>query len=180
LDLQRLIRPKFFIPVHGEYRQLLHHARLALEAGLPQSRILIVEDGQTVELDRESIRLGPRVETGRIYVDGIGIGDVGHVVLRDRKLLAHDGLMVVSVTVDRESGALRARPEVISRGLIDPQLSHEIIEDAATAAAQAVRRTSEREPELTVLRGAIHDAVLAVVHTRTKRRPMVIPLVTEI
>ncbi|TMD77371.1 MAG: ribonuclease J, partial [Chloroflexi bacterium] len=116
------VRPRFFIPVHGEYRQLLLHSELAKEAGLPADHVVVVEDGETVELDAESMTRGEKIGTGLVYVDGLGVGDVEQVVLRDRRHLAEDGILVVTLTLDRDTGALRAGPDLISRGVIEPEL----------------------------------------------------------
>ena len=180
LDMLRLLRPRFFIPVHGEYRQLHHHAELAREAGVAAENVLMVEDGRAVELDGESMRLGEPVSTGFVFVDGLGVGDVEEVVLRDRRRLAQDGVLLVTVAVDRESGALRAGPEIVSRGLIEPEVSGALMEEARAAAAEALKAMVDDHPEASLLQEAVHNAVQRVVFRRTKRRPMVIPVVTEI
>jgi ribonuclease J len=175
-----LVSPKFFIPVHGEYRQLLHHAEIAAEVGLPASNVLVVEDGQSVELTADSIRLGERITAGLVYVDGLGIGDVEQVVLRDRRLLAQDGILLVTIAIDRDTGQVKAGPEFISRGFIEPDLSQELMDDARRAVIQGVRKVSGERPEMTHLKESIHDAVSKLVYKRTKRRPMVIPVLTEL
>jgi ribonuclease J len=174
------VRPRFFIPVHGEYRQLLLHAELAREAGITAERIAVVEDGETIELDGESMSRGPKVGTGLVYVDGLGVGDVEQVVLRDRRHLAEDGILVVTLTLDRDTGTVRAGPDLISRGVIEPELSVRLMADARAAALESVRRLAETHPDLNLLQEAVHDAVSKTVYKRTGRRPMVIPVVTEI
>jgi ribonuclease J len=174
------VRPRFFIPVHGEYRQLLLHAELAREAGITAERIAVVEDGETIELDGESMSRGPKVGTGLVYVDGLGVGDVEQVVLRDRRHLAEDGILVVTLTLDRDTGTVRAGPDLISRGVIEPELSVRLMADARSAALESVRRLAETHPDLNLLQEAVHDAVSKTVYKRTGRRPMVIPVVTEI
>ncbi len=180
LEVLRLVRPRFFIPVHGEYRQLHHHAELALEAGIPAENVLMVEDGRSVEIDAESMRLGEPVGAGFVFVDGLGVGDVEEVVLRDRRRLAQDGVLMVSVAVDRDTGAVRAGPDIVSRGLIEPEVSGALMEEARAAALKALGSVADDHPELTLLTEAVHHAVQRVVFKRTKRRPMVIPVVTEI
>ena len=174
------VRPKFFIPVHGEYRQLLLHSELARDAGLAQDHITVVEDGETVELTADSMTLGDRIPSGLVYVDGLGVGDVEQVVLRDRRNLAEDGIVVVTVALDRDTGTMRAGPDLISRGVIEPELSTRLMADARSAAVEAIARFTEPHPELTVLQEAIHDAVSRAIYKQTRRRPMVIPVVTEI
>jgi ribonuclease J len=174
------VRPRFFIPVHGEYRQLLLHSELAREAGITAERIAVVEDGETIELDRESMSRGPKVGTGLVYVDGLGVGDVEQVVLRDRRHLAEDGILVVTLTLDRDTGTVRAGPDLISRGVIEPELSVRLMADARAATLESVRRLADTHPDLNQLQEAVHDAVSKTVYKRTGRRPMVIPVVTEI
>jgi len=174
------VRPRFFVPVHGEYRQLLLHSELAREAGLDQSHIAVVEDGETVELDADTMTRGEKVGTGLVYVDGLGVGDVEQVVLRDRRHLAEDGILVVTLTLDRDTGTVLAGPELVSRGVIEPELSVRLMADARAAVLQSIRRFADSHPELSLLQEVVHDAVSQTVYKRTRRRPMVIPVVTEI
>ena len=174
------VRPRFFIPVHGEYRQLLLHSELAREAGLDQSHIAVVEDGESVELDAETMERGAKIATGLVYVDGLGVGDVEQIVLRDRRHLAEDGILVVTLTLDRDTGAVRAGPELVSRGVIEPELSVRLMADAREAALDSISRFTDSRPEVSLLQEAIHDAVSQTVYKQTRRRPMVIPVVTEI
>jgi ribonuclease J len=180
LEVLRLVRPRFFIPVHGEYRQLHHHAELARQAGVAPGNVLMVEDGRSVEVDADSIRPGEPVGAGFVFVDGLGVGDVEEVVLRDRRRLAQDGVLLVTVAVDRESGELRAGPEIVSRGLIEPEVSRALMDQARAAAREALEALVDDHPEASLLAEAVHHAVQRVVFKRTKRRPMVIPIVTEI
>ncbi len=180
IDMLTAVRPTFFIPVHGEYRQLALHADLARAAGVAGDHIAVVEDGETIELSPDAIVRGDKVQTGLVYVDGIGVGDVEQVVLRDRRHLAEDGLLVVTLAVDRDSGLLRAGPDLVSRGVIEPELSGRLMSDARQSAVEAIARFSEARPELALLQEAIHDAVSKTVYRQTRRRPMVIPVVTEI
>jgi len=175
-----LVRPRNFIPVHGEYRQLQHHADLARETGIPPERVFIVEDGQTVELDRDGARLGEKVVAGFVYVDGLGIGDVEQVVLRDRRRLSQDGILVVTLAVDRDTGTVRAGPDLVSRGFMEEDLSADLLAQAKAVALEAVERVSSARPETQLLQEAVHESVLKLVHRRTKRRPMVIPVITEL
>src|SRR5207247_2406443 len=128
------VRPKFFIPVHGEYRQLLLHSELAAETGIDATRIAVVEDGETVELDGTKMKRGEKVGTGLVYVDGLGVGDGEQVVLRDRRHLAEDGILVVTLTLDSDTGTSPAGPDLISRGVIEPELSTRLMASARRAA----------------------------------------------
>jgi ribonuclease J len=174
------VRPRNFIPVHGEYRQLLLHSEIAREAGIAEDRIIVVEDGQTVELDADSFKRGDKIATGLIYVDGLGVGDVEQVVLRDRRHLAEDGILVVTLTLDRDAGTVRVGPDLISRGVIEPELSAKLMADARIAVMQSIGRLAETHADVNLLKEAIHDAVSKTVWRQTRRRPMVIPVITEI
>ena len=173
------IRPRYFIPVHGEYRQLLQHAELAKEAGVSDDRVVVVEDGEAVELDAQSIQRGEKISTGLVFVDGLGVGDVEQVVLRDRRHLAEDGILVVTLALDRDTGSLRAGPDLLSRGVIEPELSTHLMADARKAAVDVIKRLADSR-DVNILQEAIHDAVSKTVWRQTRRRPMVIPVVTEI
>jgi ribonuclease J len=179
-EMLEAVRPRFFIPVHGEYRQLLLHSELAREVGLDAKQIAVVEDGEAVELDTESMTRGEKIATGLVYVDGLGVGDVEQIVLRDRRHLAEDGILVVTLTLDRDTGTVRAGPELVSRGVIEPELSGKLMADAREAVLNSIRRFADSNPERSLLQEAIHDAVSQTVYKQTRRRPMVIPVITEI
>jgi ribonuclease J len=179
-EMVEAVRPRFFIPVHGEYRQLLQHADVARAAGVADDRIMVVEDGEAVELDSESIRRTDKISTGLVFVDGLGVGDVEQVVLRDRRHLAEDGILVVTLALDRDTGMLRAGPDLVSRGVIEPELSSQLMADARRSAMEAIEQLQETHADITQLQEAIHDAVSRTVWKRTRRHPMVIPVITEI
>ena len=174
------VRPRYFIPVHGEYRQLVQHAEVARDAGVSDDHVVVVEDGEVVELDAASIEKGAKVSAGLVFVDGLGVGDVEQVVLRDRRHLAEDGILVVTLTVDRDSATVRAGPDLISRGVIEPELSSRLMADARAAAMASLERFADTHADVNILKEAIHDAVSKTVYKQTRRRPMVIPVVTEI
>jgi ribonuclease J len=175
-----LVRPTFFVPVHGEYRHLLAHARLAQEVGVPAERVLVVEDGAGIELTKTAAcRLDP-VPLARVLVDGKGVGDVGPVVLRDRQLLAEDGMVVVAVTVDRASGALVAGPEIVSRGWVYEREAEAVLEDARAAVREALAEPREtplgREALIALLRATLRRFITQ----RYDRKPVVLPVVLEV
>ena len=174
------VRPRYFIPVHGEYRQLVQHAEVARDAGVSDDHVVVVEDGEVVEFDAASIEKGAKVSAGLVFVDGLGVGDVEQVVLRDRRHLAEDGILVVTLTVDRDSATVRAGPDLISRGVIEPELSSRLMADARGAAMASLERFADTHADVNILKEAIHDAVSKTVYKQTRRRPMVIPVVTEI
>ena len=140
---------------------------------------MVVEDGEAVELDAQSIQRGEKISTGLVFVDGLGVGDVEQVVLRDRRHLAEDGILVVTLALDRDTGSLRAGPDLLSRGVIEPELSSHLMADARKAAVDVIERLADSR-DLNILQEAIHDAVSKTVWRQTRRRPMVIPVVTEI
>jgi ribonuclease J len=174
-----LVRPQFFVPVHGEYRHLLAHARLAREVGLPPAHVFVVEDGQGIELTKTRARVLDPVHVNRVLVDGKGVGDVGPVVLRDRELLAEDGMVVVAVTVSRETGAIIAGPEIASRGWVYEREAEAVIEDAKAAVREALVAQSKaplaREALASLLRGTLRRFITQ----RYDRKPVVLPLVLE-
>jgi ribonuclease J len=175
-----LTRPRFFIPVHGEYRHLLAHARLAESVGVSRERILVIEDGLGLELTKSAARVLGRFPAGRILVDGKGIGDVGAVVLRDRQLLAEDGMVVVAVTVDKSSGELLAGPEIASRGFVYVKESEELMEEVKGVIRDAL---AERDPatpvEKELLGSLIKSSVRRFINQRFHRKPIVLPVVLE-
>ena len=175
-----LTRPRFFVPVHGEYRHLLGHARLAEEIGLTPERIFLVEDGTGVELTKTAARIVGRYPTGRVLVDGKGVGDIGAVVLRDRQLLAQDGLVSVSLAVDR-TGAVVAGPEIASRGVVYVRENEALLGElrAAVSAALAARdpaTAADRELIAALVRGAVRHFITQ----RFQRKPVVLPVILEV
>ena len=175
-----LVRPQFFVPVHGEYRHLLAHRRLAQEVGVPAEHIFVVEDGQGIELTKTSARLLERVPLRRVLVDGKGVGDVGPVVLRDRQLLAEDGTVVVAVTVDRASGAIVAGPEIVSRGWVYEREAEAVLEDARAAVREALAERGETPLEREALIALLRGTLRRFITQRYDRKPVVLPLVLEV
>ena len=181
-----LAKPKYFVPIHGEYRHLILHARLAHGLGIPSENIFVIEDGDVLELDAGSAQVTDHVSAGYVFVDGLGVGDVGQVVLRDRQVLSQDGILIVSLTVDRESGHPVAGPEIISRGFVYMRESEELIEQArnqvfeALEAAKGEESGVRRPVDWQTIRSRIRDVLSKFVYDRTRRRPMILPLVMEV
>ncbi len=176
-----LTRPRYFMPVHGEYRHLLQHARLAESVGIPRDCVFLVEDGVGLELSKSGARVLTGYPTGRIFVDGKGIGDVGQVVLRDRQLLAEAGMVVVALTIDKVSGSVVAGPEIASRGFVYMKESDELMEEVKGAVRDALAAREEPEVIDRELIGAIvRSAVRRFINQRFDRKPVVIPLVLEV
>jgi ribonuclease J len=175
-----LVRPRWFIPVHGELRHLAHHARLARDVGIPPDRILICEDGDSVWLG-ETLERGERVQAGMTFVDGLGIGDVGQAVLRDRRKLAGDGIVVVVVVVDARSGELVAGPDVINRGFVFDETAEDIIEEARERTVLALKESAaDQVTDQSVLANSIRRALGKYFFEITQRKPVIVPVIMEV
>ncbi|MEY4223150.1 MAG: hypothetical protein RIS33_84 [Actinomycetota bacterium] len=174
-----IVKPEWFVPVHGEYRHLVANARLGELMGIPRSNVLMCEDGDVIELSDEGLNLAGRVPAGYLYVDGI-VGDVSHGVLRDRRVLAEEGVVVVVVTVDIESGKVLTGPEIITRGWVYAPEAEDLLDEACDTVAAAVEKAlaeGVRDPE--GLERDVRRAAGRFVNERTKRRPMIVPVVME-
>ncbi|HEX2737319.1 MAG TPA: ribonuclease J, partial [Acidimicrobiia bacterium] len=176
-----LIKPDWFVPVHGEYRHMVHHARLAEAVGVQADQVLICEDGDTLTIDRDGIDVERRaVPAGFLYVDGI-VGDVGHGVLRDRKNLAEEGVVVVIVTIDAASGEVITGPEIVTRGWVYAPEAEELLDEAKAAVLESLEAaTDEGATDFETLRRHARKALGKFINERTKRRPTVIPVVMEV
>jgi ribonuclease J len=179
--IHSLVRPKFFMPVHGEYRHLERHARLAKSLGMDSSRIILAEIGNVIELTRESAKINGKVTAGKVLVDGLGVGDVGNVVLRDRQHLAQDGLMVVVVTISKEKGGIIGGPDIISRGFVYVRESEDLMEQAREVVKDALARCEQKHiTEWATLKSGIRDSLRSFLYEKTKRKPMILPIIMEI
>ncbi|MDQ4143222.1 MAG: ribonuclease J [Actinomycetota bacterium] len=180
-ELLETVKPRHFIPVHGEFRQLAAHRRIAESVGVDPSSITIVEDGDVIELDGGRVTLGEPVAAGMVLVDGLGVGDVGPVVLRDRRHLSEDGILICVLTIDSQTGEILAGPDLISRGFVFVDESQDLLDDAADAVAE---RLDKIEPEAATDWGAIKKACRRslgeYVWRHTRRRPMILPIVMEV
>ncbi|HEX4866276.1 MAG TPA: ribonuclease J [Acidimicrobiales bacterium] len=178
--LLSVVEPQWFVPVHGEYRHLVAHAELAQTMGVPASRTVICEDGDQITIDDEGIRKSGTVPAGYLYVDGI-IGDVGQGVLRDRRVLAEEGVVVVVVTVAIHDGAILTGPEIITRGWVYAPEAEALLDECADAVRQAVKAlfAEAGEPDIDALQRAVRRAAGRFVNDRTKRKPMIVPVVME-
>lgn len=180
-EMLELVRPKHLVPVHGEYRQLVHHARIAAAVGIPQESILMVEDGAVICLERGTVRKAEAIEAGLVLVDGLGVGDVGPVVLRDRRVLAGDGIVVCVVTIDAQHGKIVAGPEIITRGFVFEEMSRDLIAEAADRVDEALDGLESHEVvEWTTVKKVCRRALGELVWRRTRRRPMILPIVVEV
>lgn len=180
-ELLSIVRPRNFTPVHGEYRQLSLHKKIAESVGIPSDAINIVEDGDVLELSDGSVRVGEPVGAGMILVDGLGVGDVGPVVLRDRRVLADDGIVVCVITIDSRSGDIVAGPDLITRGFVYEERSRDLLEEGAERVADALEALEgEQVTDWGALKKAARRALGQFVWESTRRRPMLLPIIIEV
>ena len=178
--IQALVKPKYFIPVHGEYRMLHRHAMLAKEMGLDDDHAIILEMGQALELSKDEANITGPIPTGSVMVDGLGVGDVGNVVLRDRKHLSQDGLIIVVVGVSKETGQVISGPELISRGFVYVRENEELITGARDVAMNVLARYDRIEQsDWTSIKNGIKDEMHAYLFNLIKRNPMILPIIME-
>ena len=181
-----LVKPKYFVPVHGEYRHLILHARLAQESGVAAENIMVIEDGDVLELTADRGAVTERVSAGYVFVDGVGVGDVGPAVLRDRRHLSEDGILIVTLTVDRLTGRLVAGPDIDSRGFVNTPQSADLIASARARVTEEIEAASahlagdQHHVDWQFVKNKVRDTLSAHMYERTRRRPMVLPLVMEV
>ncbi len=179
--IHALVRPKFFIPVHGEQRHLQTHAKVAVEMGTPPENVIIADVGRVIELTRDSAHLAGTVPSGRVFVDGYGVGDVGSVVLRDRRHLAQDGMIVVVVSLSGETGELVSGPDIITRGFVYVKESESLMEELREVALEALNACQERNiTDWATIKSAIKGELSRYLYRKTKRNPMILPVIMEV
>lgn len=175
-----LVRPRFLIPVHGEHRMLVKHAQLAKEMGIGPKNIFVAENGNVIEFTRQSGRITTRVPSGQILVDGFGVGDVGNIVLRDRKQLAEEGILIVVITIDPKDCTILAGPDIVSRGFVYVRESEELMDGARERVAVALEKCARRRiSEWATLKAEVRDALGKFLYEQTGRRPMILPIIME-
>ena len=179
--MHHLVRPKFFMPVHGEYRHLVKHARLAESLGMDPKNIMIAENGSVVELSRDKICVNGKVMAGKVLIDGLGVGDVGNIVLRDRRQLSQDGIMIVVVGVDSATNQIVSGPDIVSRGFVYVREAEDLMVEAKGRVQDALDKCEERNhTEWSTLKVAIRDSLGRFLFEKTRRRPMIIPIIMEV
>ena len=174
--LLNLVKPKYFMPVHGELRHLRQHAKLAVEAGIPEKNIFVVENGMVLEVDKQHVKVTERIPGGYVFVDGSGVGDIGPSVMRDREMLARDGFLLVTVDVDKNTGKVIGEPEIVSRGFIylrdaDQLLSQ--VKDLVSETMISTRGMNGRRRE------RLQENLSRMLFNETKRKPMVFSIINE-
>jgi ribonuclease J len=176
-----LTKPRHFIPIHGEFRMQVQHGRLAIETGVAPGNVFIIENGVPIEIAADgSARRGTPVSAGYVYVDGLSVGEVGDIVLRDRKALANDGMFMIVVTVDKQTGSIIGRPEVITRGFVHLNERDPMMDGAIERIIKSVENPGDHISEIALLKSQIKDGVSRYLYEQTKRRPMVFPVVVEV
>ena len=179
--IMALTKPKYFIPVHGEYRQLTAHRDTAIEMGIPKENIFIATNGREIELNENEGKLAGTVPSGRVMVDGLGVGDVGNIVLRDRQHLSQDGLIVIVMTMDNHTGEIVSGPDVISRGFVYVRESENLMEQVKSFIREEIRDIENRHvTDWSIIKSTLKDDVRDFVFDRTKRNPMILPIIMEI
>ncbi|MFZ5645770.1 MAG: ribonuclease J [Bacillota bacterium] len=176
-----LTKPKFFVPVHGEHRMLIKHARLAREMGIPANHIFVCENGHVLEFSKRSGKLSGRVTAGRILVDGLGVGDVGNIVLRDRKQLSQDGILIVVVSISKESGQISAGPDIVSRGFVYVRESEQLMDEVKDKVRVILDKCTDRGiTEWSNIKSQVRDSLGKFLYEKTRRRPMILPIIMDI
>ena len=178
--LHALLKPKYLMPVHGEYKHLKHHRDLAISMGMKKEHIFIMTIGEVLEVTNNSAKLAGTVPAGQVFVDGLGVGDVGNIVLRDRKHLSQDGLIIIVVSMERETGQVLAGPDIISRGFVYVRESEDLMDEARAVVRKALMKCEDRNiTEWSYIKSMIKDTIREYVWQKTKRSPMILPIIME-
>jgi len=178
--LLSLVKPRFFMPIHGEYRHLSLHAKLAQSIGIAEENIFLLEDGDILELNPQGGKVAGKVASGNVYVDGLSVGDVGSVILRDRKMLSRDGMVVVIIAVNKQTGKLVGRPDIVSRGFVDTRESKDMLDESRDLVARVLDRGPARSAEWGFIYAKVRDTLNKFYYERTKRRPMILPFMVKV
>jgi len=178
--LLNLVKPQYFMPIHGEYRHLSLHAKLAESVGMLKKNTFVLEDGDILELTSQAARLAGKITSGNVYVDGMSVGDIGSVVLHNRKMLARDGIVVVIIAVNKQSGKLVGRPDIVSRGFVDTRESRDMLDESRDLVARTLDHSGSRPAEWSFTNTKVRDTLNKFYYAETKRRPMVLPFMVKV
>ncbi len=178
--LLTLVKPKFFMPIHGEYRHLSLHAKLAESVGIPKENTFVLEDGDILELTAQLARKDGKVSSGNVYVDGLSVGDIGGVVLRNRRMLSKDGIVVAIIAVNRQTGKLVGRPDIVTRGFVDTREFKEMIDESRDLLAKVLDHSSPRATEWSFVNAKVRDTLDKFYYERTRLRPMILPFMVKV
>ena len=176
-----MVKPKYFIPVHGEYRMLMKHAELAVELGIPRENIFVAEIGNVIEFTSQGAKFAENVTAGRVFIDGLGIGDIGNSVMKDRTLLSQDGILIIILTLNSETNTILAGPDIVTRGFVYVRESNLMLDEVKAITKQTIARSLQNGiHETAVLQNRVRDVVSRHLYDKTKRRPMIIPIFQEV
>lgn len=178
--LLNLVKPKFFMPIHGEYRHLSLHARLARSVGIPRENTFVLEDGDILELSSQSAKITGKIGSGNVYVSGLSVGDIGGVVLRNRRMLSKDGIVVAIIAVNRQTGRLAGRPDIVTRGFVDTRKFKGMIEESRDLLARTLDHSGDRAAEWSFINAKVRDTLDKFYYEKTKRRPMILPFMVKV
>jgi ribonuclease J len=178
--LLNLVKPKFFVPIHGEYRHLNLHAKLAQSVGIPKENTFILEDGNILEISPQAGKITGKVTSGNVYVDGLSVGDIGTVVLRNRRMLSRDGIVVVIIAVNKQTGKLVGRPDIVSRGFVDTRESKDMLDESRDLVASSLDHSGDRPTEWSFVNTKVRDILNKFYYEQTKRRPMILPFMVKV
>ncbi|GAA0452987.1 ribonuclease J1 [Alkalibacillus silvisoli] len=177
----RLMKPKYFMPIHGEYRMLAEHINLAEDCGVPRNNSFIMDNGDVLAIGKNKVGVAGKIPSGSVYVDGSGIGDIGNIVLRDRRILSEEGLVIVVVSIDMKEFRIASGPDIISRGFVYMRESEDLIKDAQGLVANHLEKVMERKTtQWSEIKNEITDTIQPFLYDKTKRRPMILPIIMEV